>query len=92
MALKAYHKATGVEVQPGEELTDFRGEKAFFVGIFNPRKVTTKRPSDASWAQDGFISRESYNNVFDLVIEDKEDGYIWGTYAEGVTGRAAVQE
>lgn len=66
--MKLVHKDTGVEVEVGETVTDFRGDKAIVTGMEKPRHSASTgrvyvRPLDAEWTQ-GY-----YPSVFDLEWE-----------------------
>jgi hypothetical protein len=52
-------RVDGTEVKPGDEITDFRGDKSTFVGITGPTKIHVKKDE---------MDREFYPSVFDLII------------------------
>jgi hypothetical protein len=66
--LKTTHEKTGKLIKPGDEVTDFRGDKWTFCGASRAReigrsgKVTAKR-------EDGW-SQEFYDGVFSLIVEE----------------------
>lgn len=49
------------EVKKGQELTDFRGDKAIFKGCYHPRKVCVKEKD--------LDCMEYYASVFNLTIK-----------------------
>jgi hypothetical protein len=63
--MKLVHEATGVEVQIGEEVTDFRGDKATVTGFGTPRSPASEGRVHVK--QEGFDC-EFYPSVFGLKI------------------------
>lgn len=56
----------GTVLKPGDKLTNFRGEAAYFAGCYHPRKVCVKhKPTDSDTS-----AREYYPNVYDLTITE----------------------
>lgn len=55
------------EVQPGDTVTDFRGETAEFLSV--TRGVEYNGTAKVSTRRKGFPARESYATVFNLRVE-----------------------
>ena len=98
--LKAYDEKTGLEVNPGDTVTDFRGEKCTFVQATRERtwksgKVVVRLPQGLSY--------EYYDKVFNLIVKEVEDvkepsaGMSWAQlnstewYAKGKDGMFLIE-
>jgi hypothetical protein len=64
--MQAYRKETGEPVIPGEEITDFRGDKATFVAV--AQEATPGSSGRVRVNQGGAHDREYYPGVYDLEI------------------------
>ena len=98
--LKVYDEKTGLEVKPGDIVTNFRGEKCTFVQATRARtwksgKVVVKLPQGLSY--------EYYDKVFNLIVKEVEDikaasaGMSWAQpkstmwVAEGKGGKFVIE-
>jgi len=70
--MRLVHDATQVEVAIGDEITDFRGEKAIVTGWDKPHKPASTGRVYVR-AVDGEHSAGFYPSVFDLTWIERED-------------------
>ena len=58
-------QTTKKEVKIGDEVTDFRGDKAILCGFTIPQSLGS---SGRVTVQNGFVQRQYFPNVYNLVI------------------------
>ena len=73
--LRAIHAKTGKPVEIGDEITDFRGDKAILVSLdrVNEQRYGGRRSGKISYRRgDGDFGCEVYDKVFDIIVIETE--------------------
>lgn len=73
--LRAIHAKTGKPVEIGDEITDFRGDKAILISLdrVNEQRYGGRRSGKVSYRrEDGRFGSEVYDSVFDLIVINSE--------------------
>ena len=80
--LRAIHAKTGKPVEIGDEITDFRGDKAILVSLdrVNEQRYGGRRSGKISYrTEDGDFGSEIYDGVFGIIVIETN----WENSSEG---------